>query len=86
MKPWEIYIDPKWILGRILKKSTVLDDLTINRVFKLVGKSWPVEYLVFVLGKLNLEVSSRLRIYSSLQETANTRINMNDISFFIEFD
>jgi hypothetical protein len=56
----KVDIDPIWVFWPILKESTVLHNLTINRVFKLIRITRPIEYFIFVLRKIYFKISSLL--------------------------
>ena len=60
IKPGKVDIDPVGIFRFSLKEGGILNDGSINRIFKGVRIAGLLEHLVFMFGKINFKISGGL--------------------------
>src|SRR5678816_2758111 len=58
MKLWKIDIEPPIVFGLFVKKSTILNYIGINRIFKRIRISRLVKESILLFGKINFIISS----------------------------
>src|SRR5436309_3529035 len=60
IESWKVNVDPIRVFRGLIEEGCILYYLCIHRIIKLVWEPRFIKHLVFVLRKLNFEISSRL--------------------------
>jgi len=58
LKLWKIDIDPPIVFGLVVKKSTILYYVGINRIFKRIRITRLIKQSILLFGKINFIISS----------------------------